>query len=72
MKEKTIDHPKEDEQLRWIEATLSNDENSSDENLIKYFVTNGLSEENARTWVSKRDRYLNGALNFPVRVHEKT
>jgi len=46
-------------QRRWISATLANDETSTDEQLVEYFVENGLSEEQAKAIVSKRA----GALN---------
>lgn len=45
---------------RWIKATLANDENSSDEELISYFMKEGgLSREEAQKWVSQRTKYLN-------------
>jgi hypothetical protein len=43
----------------WIKATLSNDETSSDEELLQYFVKEGgLTPEEAGRWVALRDRYL--------------
>ena len=45
--------------IRWIEQVLSNDENSSDDELIAYFQQNGLTERQAIWAVSHRDAYLN-------------
>jgi transposase-like protein len=43
----------------WIEAILSNDEASSDSQLMELFMDEGgLSESEARSWVLKRDSYL--------------
>ena len=64
MKNKITPSRNEETELRWIEATLSNDENSSDQDLIEYFISNGLSEESARSWVLKRNSYLNEPLNL--------
>ena len=45
---------------RCIKATLSNDEKSTDEELIAYFMKEGgLSREVAASWVAKRSEYLN-------------
>lgn len=44
--------------LAYVEGQLSNDEVSSDEEIVEYFVENGLTEEQARQAVSYRDRYL--------------
>ena len=47
--------------LRWVEATLSNDEASSDEELVRHFIKEGgLSEQEARSWVKERGSYLRG------------
>ena len=49
------------DRVRWIEAVLSNDENSTDEAMVKYFmVEGGLSERTARRWVARRGEYLWG------------
>lgn len=45
--------------LHWIEGVLSNDENSTDEELVAYFQSNGLELQQARDVVSHRDTYLN-------------
>ena len=45
--------------IAWIKATLSNDENASDEELITYFMEEGpMSEAEARFWLAKRDFYM--------------
>lgn len=44
---------------QWIKSVLSNDEYSSDEELLLYFVKEGpMTEEVAKEWISKRDFYL--------------
>jgi len=44
--------------IRWIEGVLSNDENSSDDELRDYFQANGLTARQARDVVSHRAAYL--------------
>jgi hypothetical protein len=45
----------------WIKATLSNDEASSDQELVDHFMKEGgLSKEDAQAWVAKRGEYLKG------------
>lgn len=48
--------------IRWIEQVLSNDENSTDEELVDYFKANGLTERQAIWAVSHRDAYLNDVV----------
>jgi len=45
--------------LKLVEGSLSNDEVSSDEEMQEYFISNGLTEEQARQALTYRDRYLN-------------
>ena len=45
--------------LAYVEGQLSNDEVSSDEEMLDYFVANGLTEEQARQALTYRDPYLN-------------
>ncbi|WP_140720769.1 MULTISPECIES: hypothetical protein [Gammaproteobacteria] len=45
--------------LAYVEGQLSNDEVSSDEEMLDYFVANGLTEEQARHALTYRDQYLN-------------
>lgn len=48
------------DQTKLVKAVLSNDENSTDEELIDYFMNAGISKSDAQQWVAKRDKYLNG------------
>lgn len=45
--------------LKLVEGSLSNDEVSSDEEMLEYFISNGLTEEQARQALTYRDQYLN-------------
>lgn len=45
-------------QLHTIEDLLTNDEASSDEELIEFFISEGISEIPARQALAYRDRYL--------------
>jgi len=47
------------ELIRWVNATLHNDEASTDEELIEYFCKGGLTPQEARKAVSQRNRCLN-------------
>lgn len=48
---------------QYIEACLSNDEESSDEELVSKFVLNsGCSQRVAEKWLSHRAEYLNGIV----------
>lgn len=49
--------------IRWIESVLSNDENSTDEELLVYFQQNGLSAQQATDVVAHRDTYLNDIVS---------
>ena len=43
----------------WIKQTLANDENSSNEEMLEYFVKEGgLSQDEATRWVALRPEYL--------------
>lgn len=45
--------------IEWIEAVLANDENSSDAELVAYFMKEGgMTSSEATYWVSKRNDYL--------------
>lgn len=46
------------DQVAWVEEQLSNDEVSGDEELVGYFVINGLSMDQARAVTSHRQDYL--------------
>ena len=44
---------------QWIESVLTNDEYASDEELVEHFMREGgLSEKEAKKWVSLRDKYF--------------
>lgn len=43
---------------KWAEMVLSNDEVSSDEEIIKNFIENGMSEDEAKFYVNQRNRFL--------------
>ena len=45
--------------LKLVEGSLSNDEVSSDEEMLEYFISNGLTDEQARQALTYRDQYLN-------------
>ncbi|MFO1728614.1 hypothetical protein QOT36_13510 [Pseudomonas aeruginosa] len=45
--------------LKLVEGSLSNDEVSSDEEMLAYFIGNGLTEDQARQALTYRDQYLN-------------
>ena len=49
--------------IRWIEGVLSNDENSTDKELLAYFQQNGLSAQQAKDVVAHRDTYLNDIVS---------
>ncbi|MCC8445505.1 hypothetical protein [Xanthomonas translucens] len=44
--------------LAFVEEQLSNDEVSSNEEMLEYFINNGLTEEQARQALTYRDQYL--------------
>ena len=44
--------------LALVEGSLSNDEVSSDEEILEYFISSGLTEEQARQALTYRDQYL--------------
>ncbi|MGE4339563.1 MAG: hypothetical protein AB7E55_26890 [Pigmentiphaga sp.] len=45
--------------VKLVEGSLSNDEVSSDEEMLEYFISNGLTEEQARQALTYRSQYLN-------------
>jgi hypothetical protein len=46
--------PTQRETEYWIDATLRNDETSTDEELLAYFIQNGVSPEDAAAAVATR------------------
>lgn len=48
---------------KWVKATLSNDDNSTNAELVEYFTSEGrMSKEEAKLWVSRRSFYLNNIV----------
>ncbi|BCN39496.1 MULTISPECIES: hypothetical protein [Comamonadaceae] len=45
--------------LALVEGSLSNNEVSSGEEMLEYFISNGLTEEQARQALTYREQYLN-------------
>lgn len=54
----TLKYSLKPDQFVWIEDVLSNDEESSDEELRMYFVANGLADEQAQAVLVHRQDYL--------------
>jgi flavin-binding protein dodecin len=53
--------------IKFIMDQLTNDEDSTDEEMINHFVKEiGMSEDDAKKWVAKRDKFLN-AFNDMVK-----
>ena len=50
--------------IKWIEGVLANDENSSDDELVNYFMSNGLNTTQAQGVVQHRDAYLNEVVFY--------
>lgn len=44
--------------VRWVNAVLQNDEASTDNELIEYFVDGGLTRQEAENAVSQRNKCL--------------
>lgn len=44
--------------LKLVEGSLYNDDVSSDEEMLEYFISNGLTEEQARQALTYRAQYL--------------
>jgi len=56
-----------------IKSILSNDEESDDEELVAHFVnTIGVSENEARNWVSQRGKYLKNLTSMKLSQFDKT
>lgn len=45
--------------LAFVEGQLSNNEGSSDEEMLELFISNGLTEKQAQQALTYRDQYLN-------------
>ena len=59
------------DKIFWIESVLSNDEVSSDQELVQLFMEEGgLTQQEACRWVAKRDVYLNNIVISPASYAE--
>ena len=58
----TIKYGLSPEEVAWIEDVLSNDETSSDAELLDYFVSNGLATDQA-------DAVLRHRSDFLINIH---
>lgn len=47
---------------KWVASILSNDEYSSDEELIEHFISQGATKEEAEYYITKRSYYLNNIV----------
>src|SRR5690606_13805676 len=52
--------------LKLVEGRLSNDEVSSDEEMQEYFISNCLTEEQARQALTYRDQYFNNLYLYDI------
>jgi hypothetical protein len=43
--------------IYWVKTQLTNDENSSDEEMRSYFIEGGLTEAEADEWIARRSFY---------------
>lgn len=63
------------DEVVWVEGVLSNDEDSRDPDLVRYFVRGGLSQQQAEAVVGHRGDYLRNTYvtGFgPLRVGSNT
>lgn len=61
-----------EDKLHWICAVLTNDETSTDDELVELFMKEGyMSTEEARFYVSQRNRALSDPLHFELEEMEK-
>ena len=51
-----------DSDIELMESSLSNDEDSTDDELVEHFVNNGVPEEQAKAAVKFRDKFMNGVM----------
>lgn len=55
----------------WIAATLANDENSTDTELLEYFIKEGkMKRDEAEYYVKQRDKFLND-LNAKLDIYKR-
>lgn len=61
------------EDIEFIESTLRNDEESTDQELIDHFVTElDIPETRAKKWVALRDKYLTAPVEKALSYSERT
>jgi hypothetical protein len=48
--------------IYWVKATLTNDENASDEEMRASFIDGGLTDAQADEWIAKRRFYRNNIV----------
>jgi hypothetical protein len=59
--------------IEFIEDQLTNNEASTDEELITMFVVElGISEAQSKKWVARRDKYLNKPVEKRIKYSERT
>jgi len=51
-----------EDDLLFMESSLSNDENSSDEEIIENFIANGIPETLAKASIQYRMKFMNGIM----------
>jgi hypothetical protein len=44
--------------VRWIKATLANDEYSTDAELFDHFCSQGVDPAEAQAWIARREDFL--------------
>ncbi|WP_342051256.1 MULTISPECIES: hypothetical protein [unclassified Cupriavidus] len=54
---------------KWAEAILSNDEASTDAELVEHFVGDGIERAEAMAAVARRSEFLNQDPSLPPRLH---
>ena len=43
--------------MHWVKSILTNDENSTDEEMRAYFIEGGLTDSQADEWIARRSFY---------------
>lgn len=69
--QKIYENLKDDKLIKWIDSTLLNDEDSTDQEIINYFVKNGpMSKVEAEFYVAQRNKALKDKLNFKLKKYK--
>jgi len=59
--------------LKWVKSELSNNESSSNKELIELFVNEGpMSKKEAEAWVAKRSFYMNNIVMDDGSIYKPT